>query len=298
MTELSVTRDEFNSLIHKEIYDVHCREGLIMAIEDPEVKKIMALKLYYRQSRKIKENQQLTVQSLIEYRDVIDIEQFVMPEKVLLVDGKFIGFTMPLLDNVTPLKDVFSDHNRSASEKIDYLKQIGRILEKMQDIRANSPLKDFYLNDLHAGNFLIDEESNSHIIDLNSCKINNNKPSPTLYLHELSPIANYPGKYHQNPEMERDMYDFKMWGNYIPDRNTDIYCYIMSIIEMLYRENITIFSEKDFYTNVLQNLLEFGVSKELIEIFSLVYSNEDNINPGPYLDGLYPYLESKQKVYK
>jgi len=39
MTELSVTRDEFNSLIHKEIYDVHCREGLIMAIEDPEAFK-------------------------------------------------------------------------------------------------------------------------------------------------------------------------------------------------------------------------------------------------------------------
>ncbi|UKI28760.1 MAG: hypothetical protein L6V78_07850 [Clostridium sp.] len=60
--------------------------------------------------------------------------------------------------------------------KIKYLKDIGTILEKMDEVRKYAELEDFYLNDLHEGNFIVDEEGTLRVIDLDSCKIAGNMP--------------------------------------------------------------------------------------------------------------------------
>ena len=57
----------------------------------------------------------------------------------------------------------------STETQIYYLKKVGEILNKLKYIRETTPLKDFYINDLHDFNFLAD--ISAFLIGPNSLKV-------------------------------------------------------------------------------------------------------------------------------
>ena len=221
-----------------------------------------------------------------------------MPEKLIAVNSKIVGFIEPLINGIN-FQTVLDSPEFTKEQKIEYFKQIGRILENMKNVRTYTSLTDFYLNDLHENNFILNTNTGKiNVVDMDSCKINGNIPFPSRYLSPISLINNVP-KYVKIEKESLIGECFKV------DENTDYYCYMVMILNYLYGKSITRLSMEEFY-NYLSYLRTIGVSTELIDKFYSIYSEKDNENPFEYLDCLseidgrsnYRVYEYKRKLGK
>ena len=306
METISITKKRFDSL---EKYDlpnyVYNTEGsiYILPIKNRWATDYKLLKKLYYNSGSVFGNKLQTINALIDNHELLDIPEIVFPEKIAIVSGEIVGFTMPLIDSINLLSALKSKEIDNTT-KIDYLKQIGSILEKMKLRRDYTEIKDFYINDLHESNFIVDKQNQVKVIDIDSCKINNNGIFNSKYLSSKSFIkevykyqknnitntSNYPDNYQK--------YYTDRSGAFIPDENTDIFCYIMVILNFLYGDNIQNFSLEDFY-NYLDYLQHIGISKELLSYFEKVVTCSENENPYELLDNLIPYIgRTNYHVYK
>ena len=132
------------------------------------------LKRLYITNGPIFGNKLQTINSLIDCRNQIDIPEIVFPEKLAIVDNTVVGYIMELVDSVN-LETALNSFDISSERKIKYLYQIGELLEKMKlvreyaetDIYTNNTVKDFYLNDMHENNFIIDNGTESvRVVDI------------------------------------------------------------------------------------------------------------------------------------
>lgn len=221
-------------------------------------------------------NKLYTINEEINKKDDIAMEELVLPEQLVSVKGKISGFTMPYVESIN-LKTVLDSCEFITKEKLLYLKQVGEILEKIKKVRIYKNLSNFYLNDLHASNFILNKQtSRINVVDMDSCRIGNNMSVPSKYLNKnafISEVSKYK-KVNNN-----------IGGVYEADENTDLYCYTLMILEYLYGDKLTNLSIGDYYV-YLEYLSSLGVSKELIDKFALIYSSKDNENPYEYLPSL------------
>ena len=231
-----------------------------------------------------------TINTLIDNKAIINIPEIVFPEKIAVVNTEIIGFTMPLIDSIN-LLEALKSNDISNEQKITYLKEIGLLLEKMKKVRTYTNINNFYLNDMHEGNFIIDKTDNHvKVVDIDSCKINNNYIFSSKYLSRRSMINLVPKYQRNNPKSIGE-------GSFIPDENTDLYCYIIMILNFLYGESINMFSLEEYY-NYLEYLDSIGLNKELLFIFENAVSNSKNENPYELLDSIIPVLgKSNHNTY-
>lgn len=221
-------------------------------------------------------NKLFTINELIDNRSVININELVLPEKLLIVDGQVNGFIMPYIEN-TNFEEILNDINISNLQKIEYFKQISHILHKMDNLRNNSDITDFYLNDLHASNFILNKKTGKiNVVDLDSCKINGNKPFAAKYLTPFSPISSMKAKYRVNEEIN-------FLGYIIPDKNTDLYCYIMTLMNFLFKGRISSLGRDNYYL-YLEYLRSINYPYELLDKLSKIYEYVDNEEIGDELD--------------
>ena len=221
-------------------------------------------------------NKLFTINELIDNRSVINIDELVLPEKLLIVDGQVNGFIMPYIEN-TNFEEMLNDINISNLQKIEYFKQISHILQKMDNLRNNSDITDFYLNDLHASNFILNKKTGKiNVVDLDSCKINGNKPFAAKYLTPFSPISSMKAKYRVNKEIN-------FLGYIIPDKNTDLYCYIMTLMNFLFKGRISSLGRDNYYL-YLEYLRSINYPYELLDKLSKIYEYVDNEEIGDELD--------------
>lgn len=221
-------------------------------------------------------NKLFTINELIDNRSVINIDELVLPEKLLIVDGQVNGFIMPYIEN-TNFEEILNDINISNLQKIEYFKQISHILHKMDNLRNNSDITDFYLNDLHASNFILNKKTGKiNVVDLDSCKINGNKPFAAKYLTPFSPISSMKAKYRVNEEIN-------FLGYIIPDKNTDLYCYIMTLMNFLFKGRIGSLGRDKYYL-YLEYLRSINYPYELLDKLSKIYEYVDNEEIGDELD--------------
>lgn len=236
------------------------------------------------------DNKIYTISELSKNKDIINIPELVIPESLLKVENEIMGFTMKYIQGPT-LENILKSEEYTIKQKIEYLKQIGIILEKMKSVRNSTPIKNFYLNDMHEGNFILNKKTNKiHVIDLDSSKIGNNETGCAKYLTPLNKITTVP-KYKK--------LEYPIFGGYFEiDENTDLYCYIIMVLNYIYGSNISKLYIKEYY-DYLEYLLKLGISKELIDKLSYIYTNQDNENIYEYLDELIPYYEkTNRKVYE
>lgn len=221
-------------------------------------------------------NKLFTVNELINNRNIIDIDELVFPDKLVSIHGKITGFTMPLINSVNFDEILYSDEF-SNREKIGYLKEIGLILEKMNRVRKYTKVNDFYLNDIHEANFILNKDTNRiNVVDLDSAKINGNMTMTSLRLSPFSNIYSV-SKYDKENSI--------CGGCYKPSYNTELYCYIMIILRFISNYRINNLDSISFY-DYMEYLSDVGINKELLDIFSNVYSEKNNINPYMLLDEL------------
>lgn len=271
MKTLNITRNELKKLkkfsLESGLFNTEA-ELFIMKIKDKWNINYKMLKNLYCNEGASFSNKLFTINELIDNKDIINIEELILPEQLLIVDDEVRGFTMPYIDNIN-FESLLNDTSISNLQKIDYFKQISSILKKMDNLRKNSIITDFYLNDLHASNFILNKQTGKiNVVDLDSCKINGNKPFAAKYLTPVSPIADMNSKYKVNEEL-----DFS--GYIIPDKNTDLYCYIVTLMNFLFKDKISNLG-KDRYYLYLEYLRSIGYPYILLDKLSKIYEYVDN----------------------
>lgn len=248
------------------------------------------LKRLFHQAGNRFANKLYTLEMLDANREYLP-DSFCIPDSLISVTGNIEGFTLPKKEGqalVTLLQDI----TRDPQEQVYYLKKVGEILQQMKNIRKYTPLTDIYLNDMHESNFLVNSNNRQlTVIDLDSCKIGRNDPFPSRYLTPMSLFTNAKQKYQIREDSDL--------GYVEADEQSDIYCYIMMILNYLYGANISGESLEGFY-EYLNYLEDIGVNKDLVEHFSRIVIAKPNENPINYLDTLTNenIVRSRRHVYQ
>ena len=220
-------------------------------------------------------------------------ENLCIPDYLTIVGGVVEGFTMPKIEGIN-FSTTLKNKNITIEEKIYYLKKIGELLHQLEQIRKYTPFNDFYLNDIHESNFIVNPYKKTiTAVDLDSSRVCSKANFASRYLTPLALLNNVKDKYKIIEDNSSSL------GYVEADSNTDLYCYIIMILNYLYGENINNLNLEDFY-NYLTYLEKIGINKELIEIFKNIVSNKDNENPYDLLDTLttQQVARSRKIVYK
>ena len=218
-------------------------------------------------------NKLLTINTLIDENDSIEVEELVLPTSIAMVNGEISGFIMPYIENIN-LSVILSNKSVTYENKINFLKQIAHILEKMQTIR-----KDFFLGDIHESNFIVDKDRKVHVVDLDSCKIGHNKPFPAKFLSPMKGLYEI-----------KDKYPVDKTGLQIPNKETEWFCYIMMLLNTIAQYPINNLNKEQYYT-YLQFLRDGGFSYELLDNFASLYTARKNESPLGILEQMPTDLE-------
>ena len=241
-------------------------------------RKPYILKKLYNDQGPTFANKLYTLEMLNTNRDYIP-DSFVLPENLVSVNQKVVGFTTPLMPG-TNLQEILDDSHMDIKEKIYYLKRIGEILENIKNVRRYTSLKDFFINDLHESNFIVNRQKKQlYVVDTDSCKIADNLTFCSRYLSPFALCSKTVSK-------KYSVIDTSTVGGYImPDENSDLYCYSIILLNFLYDNNVNGMELDEFYT-YLTYLSDIKVDKELIDIFANLLTAKHNQNPYYLLDTL------------
>lgn len=230
-----------------------------------------------------------TVNTLINNKNIINIPEIILPNNISYLDKEkgIIIISEPFINNIN-LKHILKSEEYSFKEKINYLKEIGIILEKMKQVRTNTNFKNFFIGDLYPDNFILNKETQKiNLIDTDSIKVNDNN-NPSYYLYE-NKIIDTIDKYQKK--------ELPYFTEYTIDENTDLFCYTIMLLNFISSYNINKFNKEEF-NSFIEYLYSIGLSNNLLTIFSNIYSSNNNINPYPYIDELINYEEDlKHKKY-
>lgn len=207
-----------------------------------------------------------------------------IPDYLCSINGQVEAFTIPKIDG-TNLTEILKSNNYTFKEQLFYLKRIGEILQQLHHMRKYTPLMDFYINDLHEGNFIVDNYSKElKVIDIDSCKIGTNDPSASKYL---------------TSQLIKNCQKYKVSDDelVIADSNTDMFCYCIVILNYLTRKNVSRLTIEEFY-NVLNHLDIIGLDKELIDIFYKLIIECKNENPVNYIQTITEKQIVKSRMQK
>lgn len=289
MQTYSITKNKYQNLkrypLPSSVFNSEA-QLYILPVKDRWKTVYKLLKKLYITSGPMFGNKLETINSLIDFKEEIDIPEIVFPDKLAVVDSEVVGYTMNLIESIN-LETALRSYDIDNQTKIKYLKQIGEILEKMKLVRKFTSVQDFYLNDMHENNFVIDTNTgNIRVVDIDSCKINGNMTFGSRYLSPMSIIKDIP-KY----KIETDS---RCGGYYQPTEDTDLYCYNLMILNALFGGGIHRLSLEEFYSYI-EYLHSIGVPLELIDIFEKIVSNNHNENPYELLDSLIPVMKKSNK---
>lgn len=289
MQIINMSKTKLNSLepliLPKNVTSTECE-----LFKYPYYGKEKLLKKLHRTDGIIFANKLYTIEALNANKDSVP-SNFILPESLVSINKKIEAFTMKYIKGIN-LSVILNNPDITYEEKIHYLKSIGRILEQMQNIRKYTNLNNFYLGDIHEDNFLVERDKQEvYIVDLDSCKIAGNKSFPGRYLTNSS-LIKYNNTKYQTLSQTDDLADYKI------DENTDIYCYIIMILNYLYDGRVDRLSLDKFY-DFINYLEDIKVNIELIECFNKIVVGGNNINPCNYLDTLTPkQVAGARRLYK
>ncbi|MDD2505065.1 MAG: hypothetical protein PHF21_02195 [Bacilli bacterium] len=279
-------------ILEKSVVNTECTL-YFLPCKEKWLKKMKLFKKFYVTSGPYLGNKLLTINTLIDNKDLLGIEELIFPERLVAVNDTICGFMMPYIDSVD-LGSLLSDLNVPTERKIELLKEVGQILKKVET--ASKYVKNFYLNDIHENNFILEKETNKLLaVDLDSSSIGDNMPFPSKYLHFIgNKVEGQINKYQKNED-----------GIFIPDQNSELLCYNVMVLNMICNGQINILNINDFYC-YLEYLKTIGFKHDLLDCFAKIYANCDNENPMEHLDTIpkqigradikvFKYLHKKQK---
>ena len=265
--EPGVLNTEAYMLVLNRKFSPDKKERVFKYLDMQEDKNIMSKKLYTV----------ITLDTLDEYKN---IEELIIPDSIIYVDGDVAGFACPIIYNHKNLGVLINNPNIPLNIKLSYIKQIGDIIDKVE--RISYPDNKLQFGDLNEFNFIIDKENKVKAIDLDSAYLGVGEPlSMAYYLLKNKYIKSLPEKYKSSKN-----------GVIIPNDNTDLYCYNMIILNALSKNNLHSVDSQTFY-EYLDYSKKLSLPSDLIESINNIYIPKDNINPKDCLEYIDDSLEKK-----
>lgn len=213
-------------------------------------------------------NRKTRVLTELNNSDYRNLEELIIPEYSVMVDGSHAGFAMPLIERHKNLGKILNDERISFESKKKLLIKLGDLIDKVRRVKSDRPM---YFGDLNEYNFIIDTEGRLRAIDLDSVYLENTEgvtPSRlAYYLLKNDYIAEIPDKYKTTSD-----------GIIIPSENSDLYCYNMIILDALANERMFKVDMNTYY-QYLMYLDSQKIPQELIESFDRIYLPKPNTNP-------------------
>ena len=273
MNRISLKGHEVDKLKQYPTGNVMSTESIIYYYKHYDSKNLLIKKLFLT-DKDIFKRKIDTIED-INNSELSNFEELVIPEDLVVVRGKKIGFTIREITDSTNLGFILDDPKVSIEKKILLLKKIGELLNKTMSCD-----KDFYINDLQPFNFLVDKDDNIRVVDLDSSATNSNNPLISFYMTL------------DNKTRQIDKYHVTADGLSYPDNNSDLFCYNMMILNTISGNKIHKLNFAEFY-NYLFYLSSIGMNSDLINSFVTLYENKDNINPVDYLSNI-----NKESLYR
>lgn len=263
MRAVTMNQKNFASLSDLDVPIINT-EGRLYILNDR-----LLFKRFYIDEGEYFGNKLLTLNTLIDNREALADRSLVLPEKIVLVDKKVVGFTMPYIKSNINLTILLEDKSIPLEAKLKYLEEVGEVLKNVQSVKEFK--NNFFLGDVQSGNFVVRLENlrlkEIFAVDLDSCRIGDNMPFPSKILS-----TNFNLRHNRKYKISKN-------GLIEPDANTEWLCYCMMILNFIGNFNINSLSETQFY-NYLTYLNDLGFNLELIDCFAKIYSKtETNSNP-------------------
>ena len=259
--------------LSKDVFNTESK--IYILSEDKWNKDDEVIKYLYVRKQSTLANKLFTVSMLNDNRDLFDEERFIIPTKLVSVDKEISGFVLPFVKNNTNLGIYLKDLKVDPKDKIKYLKELGEILKRVA-MTVEEEKIEFVFNDFHECNFIIDHNNDDKLcaVDLDSGYMKTNYPQASHYLYNNKYIAQI-----------REKYPVNKFGINIPDKNSDLFCYNMIILNTIAHGKVSSLNINDYYMylNYLSNL---GFNENLLAAFRSLYSSGDNTNPSDYLDDI------------
>ena len=280
MNKISLKGSEIDRLKLYPTGSIMSTESKIYYYKHYDSKNLLIKKLYLTDKDIFK--RKIDTLEDINSSELSNFEELVIPEDLVVVRGKNIGFTIREITDSTNLGLILNDPKVSIEKKILLLKKIGELLNKTMSCD-----KEFYINDLQPFNFLVDKDDNIRVVDLDSSATNSNNPLISFYM-TLDKKNRQIDKYHVTDD-----------GLSYPDKNSDLFCYNMMILNTISGNNIYRLNFEEFY-NYLYYLSSIGMNSDLVESFATLYENKDNTNPVDYLSNINneSLYRSNYNIYK
>ena len=237
----------------------------LFIIEDKEywIKHHTLVKKYMQTTGEYFSNKLYTIHALVDNIDIFGIDELVLPSSLFAIDGEVCGYTMPFIEKNFNLGVLLNSQAVTLSKKIIALQKIGYLLEKTMKLEGAKD--NFYLGDIHECNFIYDIEKGMYrAVDLDSCKIGKNTSSVSRYLTGNNKLNWFPNKYPLDNS-----------NIHISNENTTILSYMYMILNTISKVKIHRLAVEEYY-NYLQYLKDNGVPSELIDMFSLIYTQSKN----------------------
>ena len=292
MINVNFSKREFSKLKKLELENsILNTEAQLFLLENNKNHKLdgKLLKYFYNTTGTYFSNKLYITNELIYKKGIIDIPEIVMPDYLMSIDNEICGYVMPYIKSDN-LGVILMDNKVPLTKKVEYLKRVGKLLEKIKNVRKYTTVNDIYLNDLHEGNFIVGKEDKKlYLVDSDSIKIGTSIPVVAKYLTPFSKI-NEVAKYQKYFDGEEYLIE--------PDQNTEIYSYIVMIFNLFYGDNISNLSIAEYYS-YLEYLADIGVPIEFLDIMGYIYTGHENVNPGEYLEEIEPfYGRTNKNVYE
>lgn len=272
MNSITLSKKQFDNLTRLDIGSSQSTESNIFILDKGPWKYAdgsMLLKELHTQDGVSMSTKLATVSLLSDKKDEININELVIPNNLVVVKNKVIGFTVPYIKDAKSLKSVIENPKIDNKEKIEYLRQVGKTLKKDESLERRKVII-LSIGDLHEDNVLVTKDKNIKFVDLDGAYIGNNYPQDALYLYSKA-IKNV------------KKYKFSEYGQARPDKNTDLYCYNMMLLNMISRRRLYICDISEYF-DYLNYLKKLGFGADILKSFGRVYTEGPNINPVDYLD--------------
>ena len=154
---------------------------LFKYLDAQDDEKIMARKLY-------------TINMLNASEKYKSIDELIIPEYAVAIDGKIAGFALPLIEDHRNLGKIINDDTTPLKEKLPYLEQMGDIIDRVEHVNDESFRMQF--GDLNEYNFIISEDDRVYSIDLDSAYLGQDAPiNSAYYLLKNQYISDLKDKY-------------------------------------------------------------------------------------------------------
>lgn len=227
---------------------------------------------------------------LYEHIEIIkkELPELVVPIDFYRKEKVITAYTEPFIDGVT-LNDYLCDEKNTLDDKIYCLSLIGEFLERLDNFRRKHSI-NIFLNDLHEDNVMIDKQKKLYFVDIDSIRFEKNFTNPAKALvYNLKPGAS-PINYFSSKYEFSSFYDG--WGFILANKNSDIYCYYIIILNFLYKDVVVDSFTYIEYSQYIKFLEGSGLNKNLINCFKSVNEKTDNLNPYKYLKHIKKYIQS------